>query len=122
MIPGAIVTAGIRVVAAGMGLVANTASVTTSSTDLYLADSTVSNTGIVAGPVISFLTAADTAAGLQLSLRGQPDQSYGVEVSTNLSTWTLVSSNTADSSGTFIYTDPQTNAPERFYRVLQLAQ
>jgi uncharacterized repeat protein (TIGR01451 family) len=122
LIPGAVVTAAIRVVAVVPGTVVNTVTVSTASTDLYLADSTVSNTGTVDGSLFSFLSATNTAGGLQLTLRGQPSQNYGIQISTNLLTWTTISTNTANLSGVFIYTDPQRNAPARFYRVFQLSQ
>jgi hypothetical protein len=120
--PGDLVTATIRVLAFSAGTVVNTATVTTASTDLYLADSTTSNTSTVDAPLFSFLSATNTAGGLQLTLRGQPNQNYGIQVSTNLLYWTTVSTNTASLSGIFIYNDGQANAPARFYRVLQLPQ
>jgi uncharacterized repeat protein (TIGR01451 family) len=118
---GVVVTATIRVLAVGAGTVVNTATVSTASTDLYLADSTTSNTGKVAAPLFAFLSATNIANNLQLTLRGQPSQNYGIQVSTDLMNWTTISTNTADLSGIFIYNDTQLNAPARFYRVVQLA-
>ena len=120
--PGDLVTATIRVLAFSAGTVVNTATVTTASTDLYLADSTTSNTSTVDAPLFSFLSATNTAAGLQLTLRGQPNQNYGIQISTDLLNWTTVSTNTASLSGVFLYNDGQANAAARFYRVLQLPQ
>jgi hypothetical protein len=119
---GGLVTATIRVLAVGAGSVVNTATVTTASTDLYLADSTTSNTSTINAPLFAFLSATNMANGVQLTLRGQPNQNYGIQVSTDLLHWTTVSINTASLSGEFIYNDGQANAPERFYRVVQLPQ
>lgn len=119
---GAVVTATIRVVAVAAGSVVNTATVSTASTDLYLADSTTSNTSTVDAPLFAFLTATNTVNGLQLTLRGQPNQNYGIQVSPDLVNWTTVSTNTANLSGIFLYTEAQANAPARFYRVVQLPQ
>jgi uncharacterized repeat protein (TIGR01451 family) len=118
----AIATATIRVVAGGVGSWVNTATVSTASTDLYLTDGVTANTVAVDEPAIAFLTAAITANGVQLMLRGQPSQDYAFQVSADLVAWTTVSSNTADLSGDLIYTDMQTNGPSRFYRAVQLPQ
>jgi len=54
----------------------------------------------------------------QATLNGSLDQSYAIQTSSNLVSWTTVSTNT----GTFIFTDTVTNAPRRFYRAIQLSQ
>jgi hypothetical protein len=43
-------------------------------------------------------------------------------VSTNLTSWTSVSTNTATGAGQFTFTNILTNAPTRFYRALHLPQ
>jgi hypothetical protein len=43
-------------------------------------------------------------------------------MSTNLTTWTALSTNTAVSPGTFTVTNSLTNTPARFYRALHLPQ
>ncbi len=73
-------------------------------------------------PVFAYLSATNTANGVQLTLRGQPSQNYALQVSTNLPAWTTISSITTGLDGTYIYLETQTNAPARFYRSLQLAQ
>jgi uncharacterized repeat protein (TIGR01451 family) len=52
----------------------------------------------------------------QVTLDGSAGQSYAVQTSSNLVSWTTVSTNT----GTFIFTDTVTNALRRFYRAVQL--
>jgi uncharacterized repeat protein (TIGR01451 family) len=59
---------------------------------------------------------------LRLTLSGYPAQNYILQVSSNLTSWTSVSTNAANSSGLLIFTNSLTNAPERFYRALHLPQ
>jgi hypothetical protein len=56
-------------------------------------------------------------------LLGQEGQNYAIQISSNLATWTSVYTNTASlANGSFTYTDPQINAPLRFYRAIQIPQ
>jgi uncharacterized repeat protein (TIGR01451 family) len=119
---GATATATISVIAEASGTIVNTATVTTASTDLYLADSTTANNATVLNPPIAFLEATNYSSGLQLTLLGQSSQTYGIQVSTDLINWTTVSTNTAAANGTFTFTDNGTNLPARFYRGIRLAQ
>jgi uncharacterized repeat protein (TIGR01451 family) len=54
----------------------------------------------------------------QATLNGSVDQSYAIQSSSNLVSWTSISTNT----GTFIFTNAITNAPLQFYRAMQLPQ
>jgi uncharacterized repeat protein (TIGR01451 family) len=120
---GVTATAAITVVAGAAGTIANTATVSTTSADLYLTDSTVINTTTVVTPPSAYLQATNLPTGLQLTLLGQAGQNYAIQISTNLVNWTAVATNTASSSSSsFTYTDPNTNAPLRFYRALRLSQ
>ena len=120
---GATATATIRVIAGAPGAIVNTATVTTASADLYLAASTTANTTTVQASPRPELSASIVAGGLQLTLLGQVDQNYAIQISSNLLNWTSVFTNTASIiDGTFIFTDTQTNAPQRFYRAVQLPQ
>jgi hypothetical protein len=119
---GATVTATIRVIAEASGNIVNTATVTTASTDLYLADSTTANSANVQMPPIAFLEATNYPSGLQLTLLGQSSQTYGIQVSSDLINWTTLSTNTAGLNGTFTFTDTGTNLPARFYRAIRVAQ
>jgi uncharacterized repeat protein (TIGR01451 family) len=119
---GATVTATLRVIAETPGTIVNTATVTTASTDLYLADSTTANNATVLIAPIAFLEVTNYPSGLQLTLQGQSSQTYGIQVSTNLIAWTTLSTNTAGINGAFTFTDTGTNLPARFYRAIRLAQ
>jgi uncharacterized repeat protein (TIGR01451 family) len=120
---GATATATIRVIAGAPGTIVNTATVTTASTDLYLAASTAANTTTVQTSVRPELSATNVAGGLQLTLLGQVDQNYAIQISSNLLNWTSVFTDTASiNNGTFIYMDTQTNASRRFYRAVLLPQ
>jgi hypothetical protein len=59
---------------------------------------------------------------LRLTILGYPSQNYIIQVSTNLVTWTSLSTNTASATGLFTLTNSMTNGPERFYRALHLPQ
>jgi uncharacterized repeat protein (TIGR01451 family) len=119
---GATATATVRVIAETPGIIVNTATVTTASTDLYLADSTTANNATVLIAPIAFLEVTNYPSGLQLTLQGQSSQTYGIQVSTNLIAWTTLSTKTAGINGAFTFTDTGTNLPARFYRAIRLAQ
>ncbi len=119
---GATATATIRVVAGASGAIVNTATVSSPNTDLYLADSTTANGTIVLPAPISLLDATNFPGGLQLTLKGQPGQTYGIQVSSDLISWSTLSTNTSAPNGAFIFTDTGTNLPARFYRAVRLAQ
>jgi uncharacterized repeat protein (TIGR01451 family) len=120
--PGATATVTIQVVAGHSGIVVNTATVTTASTDLYLADATTANTADVLIPPVSYLVVSNLVTGLQLTLLGQASQNYAIQASTNLLSWTSVSTNTASLNGILTFTDFVTNAPLRFYRAVRVSQ
>ena len=57
--------------------------------------------------------------GFQFSLNTMPDTTWRIDASTNLLSWRPVKTNTADSSGTLQFADPQaTNYPRRYYRAV----
>ena len=119
---GATATVTIQVIAGAPGTIVNTAAATTASTDLYPAESTAVNSTIVQLSAPD-LRATNTAGGLQLTLLGQANQSYIIQTSSNLLTWTSVVTNIAlPSTSSFTYTDPRTNAPRRFFRAVHLPQ
>jgi len=100
---------------------------------LYVYDDALGNSGSIANgwilgltlvnPSNSFsLEASNVANNLILTLVGQTGQSYILQVSTNLTTWTSVFTNAAVSPGQFTFTNSVTNAPARFYRALYLSQ
>jgi uncharacterized repeat protein (TIGR01451 family) len=119
---GSTVTVTIRVVAGNAGNIINTAIVSTASTDLYLADSTTANTTTVDIPPVALLEATNFPSGLQLTLVGQANQNYGIQVSTDLVHWTTVNTNTSSLTGIFTFTDSNTNSSGRFYRAVRIPQ
>jgi hypothetical protein len=59
---------------------------------------------------------------LRLTLSGYPEQNYIMQVSTNLITWTSVSTNVSSATGLLTLTNSLTNGQEQFYRALHLPQ
>ena len=100
------------------GLAFNSATVTNDTGSSATATNTV--TVIKAAPF--FLQATNLANNLNLTLAGSAGQSYIIQVSTDLASWTSVFTNTAVSPGQFTFTNSLTNAPVRFYRALHLPQ
>jgi len=56
---------------------------------------------------------------LQLNFTGVPGSNYVLEATTNFSTWTPISTNTALTNELFLLDPSATNYPYRYYRVLQ---
>ena len=52
-----------------------------------------------------------------LTFQGIPGRSYQIQRSTDLSTWATITSVTANSSGTMIYTDASPPQPSAYYRI-----
>ena len=100
------------------GSATNTATVTNATGSV----AGVTNTVTVLNAAPFFLKFAYQADNLDLTLEGQAGQNYIIQVSTNLITWTSVSTNTAVGAGQFTFTNSLTNAPARFYRALHLPQ
>lgn len=116
---GAGASATIVVRPTGAGTVTNTISVLANEADL----SPVNNTAHAATTVLNMLVASfgstsiTTNGQFQLTLTGQPGQTYIIEASLNLQTWTPVSTNAAAANGVLKFTDPDTaNFTQRFYR------
>jgi hypothetical protein len=70
-------------------------------------------------PPIFFTSNAFSNGVFQLQVSATTNQSYVVEVSTNLLTWVPISTNTPTSSPFSLSDTNATNFPIRFYRVLQ---
>jgi uncharacterized repeat protein (TIGR01451 family) len=60
--------------------------------------------------------AAIIGGTIQLTLTASPGQTYIVDISTDLVSWTPVSTNGTGSGGAFTFTDSSTNSARRFYR------
>jgi uncharacterized repeat protein (TIGR01451 family) len=115
---GGSAVATVQIIAGARGTIVNTATATTSSTDLYLPDATSVTKTPVSGNQAPVLAATNISGTVQLTVDGYLGQSYAVQISSNLMTWTTVSTN----SGVFTIIDNSTNAPVRFYRAVQIPQ
>jgi len=111
-------TATIQVQPLQRGLAVNSASVADSAGP----GGTAVNTVTVMDAASFSLGAAYLANNLVLTLEGSAGQNYVLQVSTNLTTWTSISTNTAPGGGQITITNHLTNAPARFYRALHLPQ
>jgi uncharacterized repeat protein (TIGR01451 family) len=116
--PGATATATLQVQPFLAGSVANSAT----ATDAAGSSVTASNPVSVVSATLPSMQAAYQAKSLTLTLNGQPGQSYILQVSTNLISWSGISTNTANAGGQFTFTNNVTNAPVRFFRALHLPQ
>ena len=120
---GSSATATLVVTPTAGGTAINNVTVTANETDLFLADNSAqtSTPVLVALPATlgsaSFLTNGD----FQLTLSGQSGLSYRIEVSSNLTSWTPVNTNTAAANGMFKFTDTAArNFNPRFYRAVRI--
>jgi uncharacterized repeat protein (TIGR01451 family) len=116
--PGATATATIQVQPRLPGSAANSAT----ATDASGSSASASNSVSVTTAALPSIQAAFQAKNLALTLSGQPGQTYILQLSTNLVSWSNISTNVADSGGQFTFAVNVTNAPVRFYRALHLPQ
>ena len=116
--PGDTATAVVKVQPLRPGSVANAATVT----DAAGLNASASNTATATSAALPSVLTSYQARNLTLTLQGQPGQTYILQVSTNLISWTGLSTNIANSAGQFSITNNTTNPPVRFYRALHLPQ
>jgi uncharacterized repeat protein (TIGR01451 family) len=116
--PGATATGVVKLQPFQPGLAANYAS----ATDAAGLSASASNTATVTNAALPLVLAAYQGKNLTLTLDGQPGQTYILQVSTNLISWTGLATNVANSAGQFNFTNNVTNAPVRFFRALHLPQ
>ncbi|MGA2540613.1 MAG: protease pro-enzyme activation domain-containing protein [Verrucomicrobiota bacterium] len=114
---GATATATLQLQPLQPGSVFNSAYVTNAAGSAASA----SNTVIVLNSVPT-LQATYLTNNLRLTLSGYPEQNYIMQVSTNLITWTSVSTNVSSATGLLTLTNSLTNGQEQFYRALHLPQ
>jgi hypothetical protein len=58
-----------------------------------------------------------TAGNFQLKVSSVPSVGFGIQASTDLSTWTSIGSGTTDTNGSLIFQDSNASGSKRFYRV-----
>lgn len=120
---GSTASATLVVTPTAEGTLINNVAVRANEMDLLLSDNSAqTSTPVLVALAATLGSASVTTNGdFQLTLTGQPGLSYRVDVSTNLTSWTPVSTNTAAPNGTFKYTDTAArNFNTRFYRAVQL--
>jgi len=103
------------------GILVNTATVSSSATDLSTANDTASVTTTVSEPVPAQLTGSLTNGQFVLTVSAQPGMTYIVEASGDFQNWTSLGAYTAPFTGVFQVVDPTSPAPEtRFYRTVRV--
>jgi uncharacterized repeat protein (TIGR01451 family) len=111
---GATATASISFVPQQHGFLTNSLSVASDQTDLNPANNSAQTVTAVLG-----LTISPVANGqYQLAVEGAPGQTYVIESSPDLSTWTPVSTNTAGTSSPIVFPISPQSASHAFYRVV----
>jgi uncharacterized repeat protein (TIGR01451 family) len=121
--PNETLTTNIVVVPGIVGSAVNVATVTANEVDLYTGDNTVQTSTPVIATQPPSLGSAEilTNGDFQLMINGQAGTSYIIEVSSNLTSWIPVSTNTAAENGTCKFVDSSTSSfNPRFYRALLL--
>jgi uncharacterized repeat protein (TIGR01451 family) len=119
---GSSAVAIIRTAANAGGSITNTATVVGSQIDLNAANNIAAATTTVRVPVrAAFSSLIVTNGQMQFTLTGDVGLSYRISASTNLTTWTVLSTNTAGANGTIKFTDTAASAySRRFYRAERL--
>ncbi len=85
------------------------------------ANNIAQNIVAVTAPAIAILDASMQANQIHLSITAQPGFTYAILASTNLFSWTPISTNTASQAGTIKFTDTDsTNHTTRYYRTMRL--
>ena len=118
--PGASASAFIRVQAASVGSITNTATVSADTTDIYSVDNYASVVSTVTQAADAHMAGAYlNGTGYRIVLTGQNGEPYIVQFSTNLTSWSSISTNTPV-NGTFTITDSAaTSSKTRYYRAFR---
>ncbi|MSU57841.1 MAG: DUF11 domain-containing protein [Pedosphaera sp.] len=132
---GSLVTANVGSLAVGSGAVytvrvapalggsfVNTATAAGSESDLNLANNSAAVTTTAIVPQgLRFTEVARTNGSVEAVLNAQPNQTYVIYASANLTTWTPVSTNVIGANGTAKFTDANASSfAQRFYRAVRL--
>jgi uncharacterized repeat protein (TIGR01451 family) len=101
------------------GTMFNIATVSGAEVDLNGANNSAQFNANVFSPAGARLTASLNGGLVEITVTGEPNMSYILQASTDLSSWTSVSTNTA-TGGTFKYVDPNSQTiSHRFYRAVR---
>jgi uncharacterized repeat protein (TIGR01451 family) len=113
----AFATASLSLVPLQHGLLTNTVTVASQQTDFNLANNSAQSVTSVLG-----LNLRPVASGqYQLTVAGAPGQTYVIESSHDLSSWTPVSTNTAAADSLIVFPISPQSATRAFYRVVLAA-
>lgn len=105
-----------------IGAFVNVASVTGAVTDQDPGNNSSQVMGTVTASPHVTLSGSINSGLFQLSITAPPNSTYVIQASSDLGTWVPVSTNTAGSDGTIIYSDPASSTLQsRFYRAVQQA-
>ena len=120
---GASATLTFRVTSATGGSVVNSVSVSAAETDLNSGDNTAQVLTMVSVPLTVTLTEAALVGGqIKFTLNGHPNTDYQIQVSTNLTTWTTIGTQTTAGNGQFQFTDPTPPSGQRYYRGVRVLE
>ena len=108
----------LRVVANTGGTMVNTASATSLETDLNTANNSAqSSTTVRVAVAPTFSSVTVTNSQTQFTITGDANMQYRILASTDLTTWTVLSTPTSAGNGTIKFTDTSaTNYSRRYYR------
>jgi uncharacterized repeat protein (TIGR01451 family) len=104
-----------------VGNIISTASVWGNEVDLNPESNSAETTTTVVMPAPSILTGSLVDGQLRLTVTAEPGLEYAIQVSTDLTSWVFLSTNTASSGDTIKFTDPSSpDLNQRFYRTKRL--
>jgi uncharacterized repeat protein (TIGR01451 family) len=103
------------------GVITNLIGVRANQTDLNTLDNTQFTLTSTLIPIPAHLAASILAGKLELTINAQAGLTYIIQASTNLTTWTSISTNSPTSSGVIKFSDPTTPPLKaRYYRTVRV--
>jgi uncharacterized repeat protein (TIGR01451 family) len=116
---GASATVSLSLMPPQSGLLTNTVTVASQQTDLNLANNSAQFVTAVLAAGLSILPVAN--GQYQLTVAGAPGQTYVIQSSHDLSSWTPISTNTAAAGSPIVFPISPQSASHAFYRVVLAA-
>jgi len=104
----------------GVGTLTNDVSVAALETDLNVGNNTAESIVFVTSVTSAILSSSITNGQFALTIQAQPNSTYVIQASTNLTTWVSISTNTASAGGSIKFTDPSPLGSQRYYRTVRL--
>jgi hypothetical protein len=119
---GAVAKGSIVVAPAAAGTITTTVSVGGNEVDLNPSNNSAQATTAVTVPARGVMSGVMVSGQMHLTVLSEPGYVYAIQVSTNLTSWASLTTNTVSASGTIRYTDANSpNFNQRFYRSLRLS-